>query len=768
MFRELILTRVAIFGACRRRPLCTAAAVFVALGCLATPIAAQGANLPPVSCSPSTVFAGTSASCTATGSAGETFTFRTTAGLGTLSASTCTVPATANSCSVVYTGVTPSQDSDPISYTSNLFAGAGATTETVSAQGNSVACAQSAVVVDNPDPCTATFPTSNGDTASFFPSTATDGTFDSSTCVTNPISCSVHYTPAATETPQTINAFFDDSATVATVLSVVHSVASGVTCTPSSLVATISATSCTVTVTDTTPAAQKPTLPTGTVSVTTAGPGSLSNSRCSLTGNGVTSSCALSYAPSGIGSGIHVINATYDGDATHAVDSSSTSVAVAGHATSTTMVCSPGVLAVGQSATCSATVSDTAGAVTPGGMLSFSSNGPSGFSPAACMLSGTGATASCAVSYTPHKGGAGKQAVTAAFGGDAVHAASSGSANVTVTHPEGLSTATSVSCSPAIVVPGNSASCVATVRDTGGGGAMTPTGSVTFSTVGGGTVNPSGACTLTGSGGSASCRATYRPGAGAADTQTITAVYGGDLVHEGDSGFTNVALPPQTGVTAVVSVVRGQVLISLPGGGRAVAAAVGPPPAASFVPLKGVTRSVPIGSTLDTRKGVVRLVTAADDRGPLNPHHQTQSGTFAAAEFTIKQMTTAERLAAAKRQHRRRLTGIPATNLLLTNPFSAFTHAHCGRTRHPGHGVIRELSAVAKGLYRTVGAASTTVVHNATWIVKDRCDGTFSEVGRGSAVVQYKVNGRQRSQVVKPGQSFFVRRPFLPPIRKGR
>jgi hypothetical protein len=727
--------------------------------------AVLAANVPPLSCSPSTVPFGTPVTCSAAGSPGESFTFSSSNSLGHISASSCTIAAPANNCSVLY--LAPDAENDQISYAGNGFSSGASTSVTTVAEPPTdiLACSQSTVVLSQSDSCSVgltVFP----DTVTFSSKNGT-GTFTPASCqISSTATCPFSFMPSVGGAGQEIDGAFDDGGSVATVLNVVRAVSTTVSCAPTSVLANVS-TTCTATVTDPTGVA-----PTGTVSFVSSGAGAFSGPRCSLPAPArLSASCSVSYTPAAVGSGKHVISATYNGDTTHAVDTgASTQITVSARSTSTTVTCTPGSVAVGQSGTCLATVSDTAGAgaSAPGGTVSFVSSGPSGFDPATCMLSGTGATASCVVSYTPHKGGAGTQAVTAAYGGDALHAGTSGSANVTVTHPEGLSTATSVSCSPAIVVPGNSASCVATVRDAGGGGAMTPTGSVTFSTVGGGTVNPSGACTLTGSGGSASCRATYRPGAGAADTQTITAVYGGDLVHEGGSGFTNVARPPQTGVTAVVSVVRGQVLISLPGGGRAVAAAVGPPPAASFVPLKGVTRSVPIGSTLDTRKGVVRLVTAADDRGPLNPHHQTQSGTFAAAEFTIKQMTTAERLAAAKRQHRRRLTGIPATNLLLTNPFSAFTQARCGRTRHPGHGVIRELSAVAKGLYRTVGAASTTVVHNATWIVKDRCDGTFTEVGRGSTLVQYKVNGRQRSQVVKPGQSFFVRRPFLPPIRKGR
>lgn len=50
-----------------------------------------------------------------------------------------------------------------------------------------------------------------------------------------------------------------------------------------------------------------------------------------------------------------------------------------------------------------------------------------------------------------------------------------------------------------------------------------------------------------------------------------------------------------------------------------------------------------------------------------------------------------------------------------------------------GKGVVRSLTGVAKGLYRTIGAASTTNVRNATWVVQECCDGTLTDIGRGRA-----------------------------------
>jgi len=57
-------------------------------------------------------------------------------------------------------------------------------------------------------------------------------------------------------------------------------------------------------------------------------------------------------------------------------------------------------------------------------------------------------------------------------------------------------------------------------------------------------------------------------------------------------------------------------------------------------------------------------------------------------------------------------------------------------------------------VYRTIGAASITAITNATWVVKDRCDGTVTEVGRGHATVTPRHPGRshQHSVAIGPGQ----------------
>jgi hypothetical protein len=241
----------------------------------------------------------------------------------------------------------------------------------------------------------------------------------------------------------------------------------------------------------------------------------------------------------------------------------------------------------------------------------------------------------------------------------------------------------------------------------------------------------------------------------------MTVTYSGDLEHlAGEPGATSVAFPPVAGVAGNVTVLQGTVLIMEPhSGGAQIASASGA--GGSFVPLKGETVAIPIGSTIDARKGTIELSTAADYLGSLKRRHHLQSGTFSAAIFTIKQLTAKEQLARQNSFHKRRPIGTPATSLVLTNQPNAPMLARCRRTGAPGKGVVRSFHGVAKGLYETVGAASVATVRSATWNVEDRCDGTLTEVGRGQATVAFVSHGRKRTVTVHAGQAFLVKARFL-------
>lgn len=106
-------------------------------------------------------------------------------------------------------------------------------------------------------------------------------------------------------------------------------------------------------------------------------------------------------------------------------------------------------------------------------------------------------------------------------------------------------TATSVSCSAASVIAGNSTTCTATVSDADSADPNTPTGTVSTASGGPGSFSNGGSCMLSGSGSSATCSVTDTPASTPANpvrSDTITGTYGGDDLHAGSSGSTQVAV----------------------------------------------------------------------------------------------------------------------------------------------------------------------------------------------------------------------------------
>jgi hypothetical protein len=91
----------------------------------------------------------------------------------------------------------------------------------------------------------------------------------------------------------------------------------------------------------------------------------------------------------------------------------------------------------------------------------------------------------------------------------------------------------------------------------------------------------------------------------------------------------------------------------------------------------------------------------------------------------------------AIRQAAKRRAGAtrPSTDLVLQTPPGLSRACATGSGVRPVKGIVRTLSATAKGAFRTIGAASTISATDGTWIVSDRCDGTMTEVGRGKVVV---------------------------------
>jgi len=198
-------------------------------------------------------------------------------------------------------------------------------------------------------------------------------------------------------------------------------------------------------------------------------------------------------------------------------------------------------------------------------------------------------------------------------------------------------------------------------------------------------------------------------------------------------------LPPVIGKTFNVEPVSGDVFVSLPAG---VARASGSVPGLKgrrFIPLSEA-RQVPIGSLLDTRRGTVRVVSALDRAG------KTQAGQFAAGVFQVLQ----SRKHAAKGLTELRLKG------------SSFAGCTARRGRRSGSGAqvsasrrIRRLRANARGRFRTRGRHSAATVRGTKWTTTDRCDGTLTQVTRGSVTV--RDFRRKKNIVVKAGKRYLAR-----------
>jgi hypothetical protein len=202
--------------------------------------------------------------------------------------------------------------------------------------------------------------------------------------------------------------------------------------------------------------------------------------------------------------------------------------------TSTFVGCSLGGVAVGQATSCTAVVTDTVrGETTPTGVVTFvTDTGGGSFSSSSCTLSpaSTAAQAACSFSYTPGEAGSGTQTVTASYGGDGIHAASSGQAAIAVTLRV---TSTVLACQQVNPVLSK---CTSTVSDTSPGSATAPSGTVSFTSSGPGVFSAT-QCTLSGSGTVASCTVYYATPAGVPMRgQTITASYGGDSTQQGSTG----------------------------------------------------------------------------------------------------------------------------------------------------------------------------------------------------------------------------------------
>jgi sugar lactone lactonase YvrE len=179
---------------------------------------------------------------------------------------------------------------------------------------------------------------------------------------------------------------------------------------------------------------------------------------------------------------------------------------------------------------------------------------------------------------------------------------------------------------------------------------------------------------------------------------------------------------PVLGKSATLRVVKGTVLVK-PRGLKA------------FQKVTG-TDAIPIGSTVDTSKGTVRLTTAKNLKG------STQTGDFYSGLFLLQQQAKVGAV----------------TDLRL----SGGVFNGCGKVPKGGAAaakgpkVVRKLWGKANGEFRTTGRFSAATVRGTSWLVADRCDGTLTRVSSG--VVSVRDFARKKTITLRKGQKYFAAR----------
>jgi hypothetical protein len=165
------------------------------------------------------------------------------------------------------------------------------------------------------------------------------------------------------------------------------------------------------------------------------------------------------------------------------------------------------------------------------------------------------------------------------------------------------------------------------------------------------------------------------------------------------------AAPPVLGRSMAVKPAEGTVAVRLPGG-------------EGFISLTAAG-SVPSGSIVDARRGVVTLRTALDAPGA------TQTATIWGAVFEVRQSRSARGMTdlvlRAKPEGCSRRAG------------AARAAAVAGRSGKPAEGLwVKDRN----GRFRTRGRNSVAIVRGTRWLTKETCAGTLTRVTEGSVAVR--------------------------------
>jgi hypothetical protein len=180
--------------------------------------------------------------------------------------------------------------------------------------------------------------------------------------------------------------------------------------------------------------------------------------------------------------------------------------------------------------------------------------------------------------------------------------------------------------------------------------------------------------------------------------------------------FTVQAPQPQFHKTVVVRKVRGTVRVR-PKGKR------------KFVALNAAT-GIPLGSTVDTRNGVVEL-TSKPGR-----HAKAQKAKFYDGIFKVTQPG--------------KITQLQLTEALAKCKSGGASAAATKKKK-------RRLWGDGKGKFRTKGSYSSATVRGTKWLVSDSCAGTLTRVVRGTVTVRDLV--KHKTIRVRAGKRYLARPP---------
>jgi CSLREA domain-containing protein len=178
--------------------------------------------------------------------------------------------------------------------------------------------------------------------------------------------------------------------------------------------------------------------------------------------------------------------------------------------------------------------------------------------------------------------------------------------------------------------------------------------------------------------------------------------------------------PPVVGKTVNATPKSGKVRIKLPRSKRYINLDAG--------------RQIPVGTTIDTRKGRITLTSAADSKGA------TQTADFYRGLFRISQTRGAK----------------PITNLKLVEKLTGCQPARrasaSAKKKKPK---TRKLWGNGKGRFRTTGQFSSATVRGTVWLTQDRCDRTLTRVRKGTVTVRDKA--KRKTVVVRAGRTYTAR-----------